>query len=68
MSVENSKKCSFCDVPLVFEMNTDTKCNGCCFECYKQKKIEVMIYAFGNLPIFFNVKDDILRMKPAKFT
>jgi len=60
--------CNSCDVPLVFEMNTDKKCSGCCFECFKQKKIELMIYAFGHLPIFFNVKDNVLRMKPVRYS
>ena len=67
-NIDNNNKCNDCNVPLVLENNTDKDCKGYCYECFKQTKIEVMIYAFGNLPIFFNVKDDVLRMKPVRYS
>jgi len=65
-NIDNNNKCNDCDVPLVLENNTNQKCKGYCFECFNQKKIELMIYAYGHLPIFFNVKDGVLRMKPVR--
>jgi hypothetical protein len=41
----NSKKCDACKIPLVFKetkntKNTNKKCDGKCFDCFKKKQME----------------------------
>ena len=59
----NAKRCNDCNTPLAFRKskfikNTDKKCDGSCFGCFKKKKEEVIKSSIEKNRVYLNVSYD----------